>query len=128
MFNKLKRITQALTLADNRQQALEVIVEKVCSELQVEVCSIFLADYDRDLFVLKANQGLNPKSVNRLNIGFNEGLVGLVGQRGGPVHLESANSHPAFHYVEEIQEDNFSAYLGVQIGRASCRERVLRLV
>ncbi len=115
MFNKLKRITQALTLADNRQQALEVIVEKVCSELQVEVCSIFLADYDRDLFVLKANQGLNPKSVNRLNIGFNEGLVGLVGQRGGPVHLESANSHPAFHYVEEIQEDNFSAYLGVPI-------------
>jgi len=115
LFDKLERITQAVTLADNRQQVLELIVDRVCCELQVEVCSIFLADHDRDQFILKATQGLNPESVNRLHIGFNEGLVGLVGQRGGPVHLKSADSHPAFHYVEEVQEDDFSAYLGVPI-------------
>jgi len=115
LFDKLERITQAITLADNRQQALELVVDKVCCELNVEVCSVFLADYELDQFVLKATQGLNPQSVNQLHIGFNEGLVGLVGQRGGPVHLESATSHPAFHYVEEVQEDDFLAYLGVPI-------------
>jgi len=115
LFDKLERITQAVTLADNRQQALELIVDKVCNELQVEVCSIFLADHERDQFILKATQGLNLRCVDQLRIDFNEGLVGLVGQRGGPVHLESADSHPAFHYVEDVQEDDFSAYLGVPI-------------
>ena len=111
-----------MALADDRQQALELAVNRVCEELNVEVCSIFLADFERDQFILKATRGLNSKSVDQLHIGFNEGLVGLVGQRGAPVHLESANSHPAFRYVEEINEDDFSAYLGVPIVH---RRRVL---
>lgn len=115
MFDKLSRITQAVNLADNQQQALELIVEDVCTELDVEVCSILLADYDLNQFVLMANRGLNPDSVGQLHIGFNEGLVGLVGQREEPIHLESAKSHPAFYYCEGLQEEDFSAYLGVPI-------------
>lgn len=115
MFDKLSRITQAVNLADNQQQVLELIVNKVCIELDVEVCSIFLADYDLNQFVLMATRGLNPASVGQLQVDFNEGLVGLVGQREEPIHLQSAESHPAFYYDKEIQEDDFSAYLGVPI-------------
>ncbi len=115
MFGKLSRITQAVSLADNQQQVLDVVVSKVCSELGVEVCSIFLADHQLNQFVLMAAQGLNPDSIGQIKIDFNEGLVGLVGQREEPIHLQSADSHPAFHYVEDIQEDELSAYLGVPI-------------
>ncbi|MDQ7049906.1 MAG: phosphoenolpyruvate--protein phosphotransferase [Enterobacterales bacterium] len=115
MFGKLSRITQAVSLADNQQQVLDLIVSKVCSELGVEVCSIFLADHQLNQFVLKAAQGLNPDSIGHLKIDFNEGLVGLVGQREEPIHLHSADSHPAFHYVEDIREEDLSAYLGVPI-------------
>ncbi len=115
MINKLSRITQAVSLAENQQQVLELIVNDVCDALEVEVCSIFLADYDDNQFVLMATQGLNPDSVGQLRIDFNEGLVGLVGQREEPIHLSSANIHPAFHYDKELLEDDFSAYLGVPI-------------
>ena len=115
MFGKLSRITQAVSLAENQQQVLELIVDSVCTELEVEVCSIYLADYDLNQFVLMATRGLNPDSVGRLFIDFNEGLVGLVGQREEPIHLHSAETHPSFHYVEDIHEDDLSAYLGVPI-------------
>ena len=115
MFGKLSRITQAISLAENQQQVLELIVSKVCSELEVEVCSVFLADYDLNQFVLMATQGLNPEIIGQLRVDFNEGLVGLVGQREEPIHLPTASLHPAFHYVEEAREDGFSAYLGVPI-------------
>jgi phosphotransferase system enzyme I (PtsP) len=115
LFGKLSRITQAIGLAEDQNQLLELIVNQVCDALKVEVCSIFLADYDLNQFVLMATRGLNPDSVGHVQIDFNEGLVGLVGQREEPIHLKSAGSHPAFHYVEDIAEDELSAYLGVPI-------------
>jgi phosphotransferase system enzyme I (PtsP) len=115
LFDKLSRITQAVSLADNKQQALELIVNRVCNALSVEVCSVFLADHHLNQFVLMATQGLNPDSVGQFYVDFNVGLVGLVGQREVPIHLESSQSHPSFHYAEDIQEDAFSAYLGVPI-------------
>ncbi|MBV1908248.1 MAG: phosphoenolpyruvate--protein phosphotransferase [Kangiellaceae bacterium] len=115
MLGKLARITKAVELAEDQRQALNIIVENVCFELDVEVCSIYLADYDLKQFTLMATQGLNPKYIGQLKIEFNNGLVGLVGQREEPIHLHSANSHPAFHYVADILEDKLSAYLGVPI-------------
>ena len=115
MIGKLSRITQAVKLAETQHQALDIIVSSVCETLDVEVCAIYLADYNRSQFVLMATQGLNPDHVGQLQIDFNDGLVGLVGQREEPIHLHSAESHPAYHYVEGIQEDSLSAYLGVPI-------------
>jgi len=115
LFGKLSRITQAISLAENQQQVLELIVSKVCGELKVEVCSVFLADYDLNQFVLMATKGLNPEIIGQLRVDFNEGLVGLVGQREEPIHIPTANLHPAYRYVEEAHEDDFSAYLGVPI-------------
>ncbi len=115
MLEKLSRITQAISLADNQQQALDLIVNKVSEELGVEVCSVYLADYRLNQFVLMATRGLNQKHVGQLHIDFNAGLVGLVGRREEPIHLQSAKSHPDFQFVEDSNEDAFSAYLGVPI-------------
>ncbi|MCF6194678.1 MAG: GAF domain-containing protein, partial [Kangiellaceae bacterium] len=115
MFEKLSRITQAISLADNQQEVLDLIVNNVSKELSVEVCSIYLADHDVNQFVLMATFGLNQKHVGQLHIDFNAGLVGLVGQREEPIHLQSAKSHPAFQFIEDINEEEFSAYLGVPI-------------
>jgi len=115
LFEKLSKITQAISLADNQQQVLDLIVNNVSKELNVEVCSVYLANHDLNQFVLMASFGLNQKHVGKLHIDFNAGLVGLVGQREEPIHLQSAKSHPAFQFIEDINEEEFSAYLGVPI-------------
>jgi len=115
LFEQLSRITQAISLAENQQQVLDIIVNNVSKELDVEVCSVYLADHHLNQFVLMATFGLNQDQVGQLHIDFNAGLVGLVGQREEPIHLQSAKSHPAFQFIEDINEEEFSAYLGVPI-------------
>ncbi len=115
MFAKLSRITQAISLAENQQQVLELTVNKVCNELNVEVCSIFIADHQKKQFVLMATQGLNLKRIGQLTVDFNQGLVGLVGRGEAPLNCANVKSHPSFHYDKEINEDDFSTYLGVPI-------------
>ncbi|MGB0495272.1 MAG: phosphoenolpyruvate--protein phosphotransferase [Kangiellaceae bacterium] len=115
MIRNLARITKAVELADNQQQVLDLIVTNTCEELSVEVCSIFLADYATNQFVLMATKGLNSQSIGKVRINFNDGLVGLVGQREEPIHLQVADKHPSFRHIEGLHEEAFSAYLGVPI-------------
>ena len=41
--------------------------------------------------------------------------MGLVGRRSEPLNLNAAPSHPNFHFVPEIGEEPFNAFLGVPI-------------
>lgn len=115
MLEQLRRVTQAVSLAQGKQKTLDVIVSEICQVLEVEVCSVYLADYQTSQFVLMANRGLNPKCVGQTRLEFNQGLVGLIGQREEPIHLNQASEHPAFSYVPEADEASFNAFLGVPI-------------
>lgn len=115
MLEQLRRVTQAVSLADGQQQTLDVIVAEVCHALEVETCSIFLADYQLSQFVLMASKGLNPDSIGQVKLGFNEGLIGLIGQREEPIHLQQASEHPSFCVIPEINEEKFNAFLGVPV-------------
>ncbi|MCB1646692.1 MAG: phosphoenolpyruvate--protein phosphotransferase, partial [Pseudomonadales bacterium] len=70
---------------------------------------------ERDRYLFMANRGLNQASVGRVSLDLTEGLVGYVGERAEPVNLDNAPEHPRYHYVEEIGEEPFSAFLGVPI-------------
>ena len=115
MLEQLRQVTQAVSLAEGQQQKLDVIVHEICGALKVQVCSIYLADYNLHQFVLMATRGLNTDCVGRVKLGFNEGIVGLIGQREEPIHLQNVSEHPAFRYIPEINEDKFNAFLGVPI-------------
>ncbi len=115
MTSKLSRITQAVLLAENQQQALDIIVSGVCDMLEVEVCTIYLADYDLNQFVLMAATGLDPSLIGQLSVDFDDGLVGLVGQREEPIHLSRGDSQPHLSALEQFNQEKLSAYLGVPI-------------
>ena len=115
MLEQLRRVTQAVSLAEGKQKTLEVIVSEICQVLKVEVCSVYLADYQLSQFVLMANRGLNPECIGRTKLNFNEGIVGLIGQREEPIHLNQASQHPAYAYIPEAQEDEYNAFLGVPV-------------
>lgn len=115
MLELLRQVTRAVSLAEGQEQTLNVIVSEICRALDVEVCSIYIADYQQSQFVLMASRGLNPEGIGRVKLGFNEGLVGLIGQREEPIHLQQASQHPAFQYCPDANEDEFNAFLGVPI-------------
>lgn len=115
MLNTLRRIIQEVTVAEDLDQALEVIVLRVKQAMEVDVCSVYLSDKTSGENVLMATDGLNEEAVGMVRLKNNQGLIGLVGEREEPVNLSDAPTHPNYQYFPESGEDRYHAFLGVPI-------------
>ena len=115
MLTTLKRIVQEMNRIPALDTALFRLASQVKQTLDVDSCSIYLADYDTQEFILKATDGLHPDAVEQVRIGFSEGLIGLVGQREEPLNIVNAHRHPRFKHYPEVKEENYNAFLGTPI-------------
>jgi len=115
MLKILRRIVLEFSQAAELDQALLRLVGQVKETLGSQCCSVYLADHQKQHFLLMASNGLAPNTFGRTSIGFTEGLVGLVGQREEPINIANAQQHPDFIYAPEVEEDHFKAFLGTPI-------------
>jgi len=68
MLDVLRRIVQEVNLANNLEQALNIIVKRVKSVIEVDVCSVFLINEQNNEYVLMATDGLNPDAVGKVRM------------------------------------------------------------
>ncbi len=115
MLTLLRQIVEEVNRASSLEQALGIIVRRVKQAIGVDLCSIYLADHPAGQHVLMATEGLNPESVGRVRLGFDEGLVGLVGERNEPLNIDDAPRHPRYRYCPGSGEEQYHAFLGVPI-------------
>ena len=115
MLQTLRQITQEVNAAPNLEQALELVVARLCETLPADACSIFICDDVHGEYVLMATQGLNRKQVGRLRLKFGEGLIGLVGEREEPISLADAPLHPTYKHRPEVEEKDYHGFLGIPI-------------
>ena len=115
MLTTLRRIVLEFSQETQLQTALERMVSRIKKALNTDCCSVYLADYTQQHFLLMASDGLAQKSFGQTAIGFSEGLVGLVGKREEPLNIANARSHQHFKHAPEVEEDDFNAFLGTPI-------------
>ncbi|MFC3094286.1 phosphoenolpyruvate-protein phosphotransferase PtsP [Alteromonas sediminis] len=115
MLAVLKRLVQEVARIPHLEQALLHLTTQVKQAVGVDSCSLYLADYDNQAFVLRATDGLSVNAIGKVSIGFAEGLIGWVGQREEPVNIEDAPKHPRFKVIDEVQEEHYHAFLGTPI-------------
>src|SRR5690348_6692324 len=115
MLTTLRQIIQEVADAEDFREALDVVVVRIATALQTEACSILLLDRRQANYVLAATQGLNPQAVGELRVPINKGLIGFVGERGEPLNLDDAPSHPHFYHAPLAGEEAYHAFLGVPI-------------
>lgn len=115
MLSLLRRIVQDVAQEPVLNNALAGLVTSIKQALNTECCSVYLADYQQQHFMLMATNGLNPDAVGQVAIGFSEGLIGWIGQREEPINLAKAHLHPRFKVTPEVSEEHFSAFLGCPI-------------
>jgi phosphotransferase system enzyme I (PtsI)/phosphotransferase system enzyme I (PtsP) len=113
----LTRIVQAAAEADTPSAQVSVIVDSVQQYMDLDVCSLYLADEHGDMALL-ASQGLDPAAVGSVRIPAGKGLVGLVAQSRHPINIADAAQHPAFYRVSKTQEERYNSFFGVPIVRA----------
>ena len=115
MLDTLRRIIQEVNRAPDLSRALEIIVSRVKQAMVVDVCSVYLSDYEGEQHVLMATDGYDPKAIGQVRLRFGEGLVGEVARREEPINLEDAAEHPSYRFTTGIGEDIFHGFLGVPI-------------
>ncbi|MDR0278576.1 MAG: phosphoenolpyruvate--protein phosphotransferase [Paucimonas sp.] len=115
MLNTLRKIVQEVNSAKDLKTALGIIVLRVKEAMGSQVCSVYLLDPETNRFVLMASEGLNKRSIGKVSMAPNEGLVGLVGTREEPLNLENAADHPRYRYFAETGEERFASFLGAPI-------------
>lgn len=117
MLEVLRRIIQEVDAAADLRQALDLIVHHVKRAMSVDVCSVYLADFEHHQHVLMASDGLNPEAVGHVRLALSEGLIGLVHERAEPLNLEDGPRHPRYRFIAETGEVRYHAFLGVPIIR-----------
>jgi phosphotransferase system enzyme I (PtsP) len=115
MLADLKRITHSFVQEPSFEAALANLASDIKKCLNTDCCSIYLAEAEQTLLRLKATDGLNPNAVGLTTMSFDEGLTGWVAQREEPIKIHNAKRHPRFKNFPDVQEETFSAFLGVPI-------------
>ena len=96
---KLERIAEHF---DPPSQALTEMVRRVANELELDVCSLYVLEPDKQHLCLAATMGLNQSSVGHVRMEISEGLAGLVAEELQSVSVAAASDHQLvapFHKV-----------------------------
>lgn len=109
----LEDISALVSHAEDLQTSLNSVVAIVAERMQTEVCSIYLLDDAGKRLVLSATKGLDAAAVGRVGMAVDEGLAGLVVERGSPVVVVDAPSHPRYKYFPETGEERYHSFFGV---------------
>ncbi|WP_300000386.1 phosphoenolpyruvate--protein phosphotransferase [uncultured Cedecea sp.] len=115
MLTRLREIVEKVASAPRLNEALDTLVTEICEAMDTEVCSVYLADNDRQCFYLMATRGLKKPRGRSVTLAFDEGIVGLVGRLAEPINLADAQKHPSFKYIPSVKEEHFRAFLGVPV-------------
>lgn len=115
MLMRLREIIEKVAAAARLNDALDILVNETCLAMDTEVCSIYLADHDRQCYYLMATRGLKKPRGRTITLAFGQGIVGLVGERAEPINLADAQSHPSFKFIPAVREQHFRSFLGVPV-------------
>jgi phosphotransferase system enzyme I (PtsP) len=115
LINLLRRVVEAVTSSRDLKSSMASLVSLIRNGMDVDACNVFLWDANQDRYVLVATDGLNLKVVNHITLSKNEGLIGFVGKREEPLNLADSVKHPNYHYVPDVDEDEFHGLLAVPI-------------
>src|SRR3990167_2992690 len=107
MLTTLRRIVQEINNAHNLGEALQILVQRVREAISADACTVLLYDTRTKQYILMATDGLNPSCVGQTRLRYDEGIIGLIGQRNEPINLEDAPSHPQFSFHPESGEAGF---------------------
>lgn len=115
MLTRLRDIVEKVASASRLNEALEILVNEICQAMDTEVCSVYLADQERQCYYLMATRGLKKPRGRTITLALDEGIVGLVGRLAEPINLADAQSHPSFKFIPSVKEEHYRSFLGAPI-------------
>jgi phosphotransferase system enzyme I (PtsP) len=123
--------TAELTSVFDRKSSLSTllqdIVVMVAEHMNSDVCSIYLYNKKDDELVLSATVGLSESSVGRVRMKLGEGITGLSLKELRAIREARASAHSGYKSFQNINEEQYEAFLAVPIKKGLNRIGVITL-
>jgi len=111
----LQDITRIANCTLDLDETLEQIIEVIKTKLQIDGCSIYLADENSKSLDLKASSGLPQDTSQFIRLEIGKGITGWVAEHKTTLALSDAHNDPRFVYFPQIEEERFKSMLSVPI-------------
>lgn len=115
MFSQLRQIVEQFGEANTISDAMNILVKQTKVTMALDCCSIFVTNQKTQKLTLMASEGLDSQVVGATHFNLDEGIVGLVYQKGESINLANVSEHPKFKYLPASNEERFSSFLGTPI-------------
>jgi len=111
----IDKISRIISDSSRPENTLQKIVNLIAEEFNMDVCSIYLLNSDKNYLVLRATVGLYRESIDKIRMGVNEGLTGLVLEKMRPIFVINPSHHQRYKYFQESGEEVYETFLGVPL-------------
>jgi phosphotransferase system enzyme I (PtsP) len=111
----LEDIFRIISDSHRPEATLNAIVKLVAERLNVDVCSVYLFDENREYLVLRATVGLRSDSVGKIKMRIDQGLTGWALEKMAPVFAIQPSSHPRYKYFANSGEEAYQTFLGLPL-------------
>jgi len=111
----LADVAEIVSRSHDLPETLANVTGLVSKRLDADVCSIYTIDSDQQKLTLASTMGLEAGAVGRVEMPMGEGLVGMAAERGEPIAIEDAQSHPDYRYFPETGEERFKSLLAAPL-------------
>lgn len=111
----LADVAEIVTRSHDLPETLANVTDLVAKRLDADVCSIYMVDPDQRELTLASTIGLEAAAVGRVALPIGEGLVGLAAERGEPIAIEDARTHPSYRYFPETGEERFASLMAAPL-------------
>lgn len=101
--------------AEDISKVFNLLVKKIASAMETEVCSLYLIDPQSHDLMLRATVGLKEDSVGKVKMRIGEGLVGKTVEFLKPVSFATAEKGKGFKYFPETGEEKYPSFLCVPL-------------
>lgn len=115
LLTVLRNISEVIAKVEDSREVLSKIVTILARSLDVEVCSVYEYDTDRDQLVLTATFGLNQEAVGRVMMPPGTGLTGTCFKKNQIINVENPSQYPDFVYFDNTGEEKFNSYMGIPL-------------
>jgi len=115
MLSQLRQIVELFGDANTVSDAMNLLVQQTKKTMEIDCCSIFITNKETEKLTLMASEGLASQVVGGTHFNLDEGIVGLVYQKGEPINLAHVSEHPQFKYLPSSNEEQFNSFLGTPI-------------
>lgn len=111
----LRTISEIMAKKDNYSSILGETVKTVALNLEVEVCSVYIYDKEKDALVLAATHGLKKESVGNVMMRPGEGLAGRSFRDNTIINVSNPKNQPGFIYFANTGEEKYNSFLSVPL-------------